>query len=875
MTKAKTDKSAEGSRSRSQIIVLFIALIVFIMLLFANFAYLNTQANYDKQYIGHAGELRVLSQRIAKNATEAAAGKAAAFKLLSDARNDFAQRWGYLKKGDPATGLPPAPATVRPEMRAVQLDWERLLKNTDAILSSEQTVLSLHQVAATLAETVPQLQIEYEKVVEILLQRGAPAAQVAMAQRQSLLAERILGAVNTVLAGDENSQQAADAFGRDATRFGQVLNGMLQGNPALKISQVEDRDARARLSEISELFQFVSGSVDEILETSPELFKVRESASNIFSLSQTLLDEASHLATRFENLAGGRNTDTIGGYVLGLLALASIILIGLVMVRETNRQLRETAEKNERNQNAIMRLLDEIEDLADGDLTVTASVTEDFTGTIADSINYSVDQLRDLVATINLTAGQVAAAVQETQATAMHLAQASEHQAQQISEASTAISDMAESIDQVSANAAESSAVAERSVEIANKGNEVVHNTIHGMDNIREQIQDTAKRIKRLGESSQEIGDIVSLIDDIADQTNILALNAAIQASMAGDAGRGFAVVADEVQRLAERSSAATRQIETLVRAIQTDTNEAVISMEQTTTEVVRGARLAQDAGVALEEIEGVSKTLAALIQSISNAAQQQTSSAGQISLTMNVIQQITSQTSSGSTATAESIGNLAKMASQLRRSVSGFTLPAASATGLKSVSGVVMGDRHDYVALEWVKGEIAETLKQAHQAIEAVLDDPQASPGLDECLDYIHQVHGSLQMVEFYGAALLAEEMEHLVEALQHERVSHRDEALHLLLQALGQLPIYLDRVQGARRDLPLVVLPLINDLRSARGESLLSETSLFSPQLPELPPLSARSTGAAGAGRTAERAAQIAPDAANGLGRFAARAG
>jgi twitching motility protein PilJ len=563
-------------------------------------------------------------------------------------------------------------------MRAVQTDWEALLKNADAILASEQTVLSLHQVAATLAETVPQLQMESEKVVDILLQRGAPASQVALAQRQSLLAERILGAVNTVLAGDETAVQAADAFGRDANRFGQVLNGMLQGNPGLRISQVEDHDARARLAEIAELFEFVSGSVDEILETSPQLFQVRASASNIFNLSQTLLDEASHLATGFENLADGRTFDTIGGYVLGLLALASIILIGLVMVRETNRQLRETAEKNERNQNAIMRLLDEIEDLADGDLTVTASVTEDFTGTIADSINYSVDQLRDLVATINLTAGQVAGAVQDTQATAMHLAQASEHQAQQIAEASTAINQMAQSIDQVSANAAESSAVAERSVEIANKGNEVVHNTIHGMDNIREQIQDTAKRIKRLGESSQEIGDIVSLIDDIAEQTNILALNAAIQASMAGDAGRGFAVVADEVQRLAERSSAATRQIETLVRAIQTDTNEAVISMEQTTTEVVRGARLAQDAGVALEEIEGVSKTLAALIQSISNAAQQQTSSAGQISLTMNVIQQITTQTSSGSTATAESIGNLAKMASQLRRSVSGFTLPPA-----------------------------------------------------------------------------------------------------------------------------------------------------------------------------------------------------
>nr|WP_238936201.1 methyl-accepting chemotaxis protein [Pseudomonas weihenstephanensis] len=671
----------EGSRSRSQIIVLFIALIVFIMLLFANFAYLNTQSNYDKQYISHAGELRVLSQRIAKNATEAAAGKAAAFRLLSDARNDFSQRWGYLKKGDPVTGLPAAPPAVHKEMQAVQRDWEQLLSNTNAILASEQTVLSLHQVAATLAETVPQLQVEYEKVVEILLQRGAPASQVALAQRQSLLAERILGAVNTVLAGDETAAQAADTFGRDANRFGQVLNGMLEGNAGLRISQVEDKDARARLLEISELFQFVSGSVDEILETSPQLFQVREAASHIFSLSQTLLDEASMLANGFENLASGRSLDIIGGYVLGLLALGSIILIGLVMVRETNRQLHETAEKNDRNQNAIMRLLDEIADLADGDLTVTASVTEDFTGTIADSINYSVDQLRDLVATINLTAGQVAAAVQDTQATAMQLAEASEHQAQQIAEASGAIAQMAQSIDEVSANASESSAVAERSVAIANKGNEVVHNTIHGMDNIRDQIQDTAKRIKRLGESSQEIGDIVSLIDDIADQTNILALNAAIQASMAGDAGRGFAVVADEVQRLAERSSAATRQIETLVRAIQADTNEAVISMEQTTTEVVRGARLAQDAGVALEEIEGVSQNLAELIQSISNAAQQQTTSAGQISLTMSVIQQITSQTSSGSTATADSIGNLAKMASQLRRSVSGFTLPDTQKT--------------------------------------------------------------------------------------------------------------------------------------------------------------------------------------------------
>jgi twitching motility protein PilJ len=221
--------------------------------------------------------------------------------------------------------------------------------------------------------------------------------------------------------------------------------------------------------------------------------------------------------------------------------------------------------------------------------------------------------------------------------------------------------------------------VAERAVEIANKGSHVVHDTINGMDTIRGQIQETSKRIKRLGESSQEIGDIVSLINDIADQTNILSLNAAIQASMAGDAGRGFAVVADEVQRLAERSSAATKQIAALVKTIQTDTNEAVISMEQTTSEVVGGAKRAHDAGVALEEIETVSASLAELIQNISNASRQQSTTAGNGSNTMNTIQDITAQTANSTEITATSIGNLAGMSKEMRESVQGFKIPERS----------------------------------------------------------------------------------------------------------------------------------------------------------------------------------------------------
>jgi twitching motility protein PilJ len=359
----------------------------------------------------------------------------------------------------------------------------------------------------------------------------------------------------------------------------------------------------------------------------------------------------------------------VGGMVL-------VAIIAIVMIRDTRKQLAEQASQNERNQAAILQLLDEIADLAEGDLSIHASVTENFTGAIADSINFAIDQMRGLVSNINHLSVQVAKAASETQATASDLASAAENQAKEIGAASHAINEMAVSIDHVSSNAAESAAVAERAVEIANKGADVVQDTITGMDTIRGQIQETSKRIKRLGESSQEIGDIVSLINDIADQTNILSLNAAIQASMAGDAGRGFAVVADEVQRLAERSSAATKQIAALVKTIQTDTNEAVISMEQTTSEVVSGAKRAQDAGVALEEIENVSTSLAELIQNISNAARQQAASAGHVSNTMNVIQEITAKTVSSTEQTASSIGNLAKMANEMRESVEGFKLP-------------------------------------------------------------------------------------------------------------------------------------------------------------------------------------------------------
>jgi twitching motility protein PilJ len=370
-------------------------------------------------------------------------------------------------------------------------------------------------------------------------------------------------------------------------------------------------------------------------------------------------------------------------------ALAAVAVLGVVWTRV--REQRATANQqrlavdaqrmeNERSQQAILRLLDELSSLADGDLTVQATVTEDITGAIADSINYAVEALRGLVITINHSSIQVDGATRQTQALAQHLAKASGAQSKQIASATESAGGMASSTEEVSGNAERAADVARHSVEVAHKGGDAVRRTIDGMNAIRETIQETSKRIKRLGESSQEIGNIVELINDIAEQTNILALNASIQASMAGEAGRGFAVVADEVQRLAERAANATKQIEVLVRTIQTDTNEAVVSMERSTTDVVGGALLAENAGAALEEIEQVSNQIASLVQNISASARQQTSAAQAIARNMQVLKEISAQTADSTSATSSAIAKLAELSAGLRRSASGFRLPGAPA---------------------------------------------------------------------------------------------------------------------------------------------------------------------------------------------------
>ena len=679
---AKGGAGASTSNTGLTVIITFLA--ISLLVTFIIFVLVNTQDGYDKEYLGLLGEERVLSQRISKFAGQANRGLPATFDALTKHREEFASTLKLLQAGNPESGMPPSGnEAVQAKLNAVVANWSRYNDDANVIINARGVVIALREIVRLINENSAQLLALTDEVATLMAEKGATPDQVYIASRQLMLSQRIINNVNRVLEGGEGAVTAADRFGRDAALYGRVINGLLEGDESLKIRAVDDDDVLEKVEDVSDLFDMLGQQVSGILERSPEMFLVSEAVQNVLDDSDILLANIAALDKVYQEEMETRLLSTNIGIIFAVLTVVMLLLLGMRLKRDGDRRLSETEsqrqateEQNRRSQQAIMRLLDEMGDLADGDLTVNATVTEDITGAIADSMNYTIDALRNLVESINNTASEVTSAAEKTQATATHLAEASNHQAQQIASASTAVNEMAISIEGVSKNADQLAEESQRSVDIAMKGAEAVQKTINGMDIIREQIQETSKRIKRLGESSQEIGDIVELINDIAEQTNILALNAAIQAAMAGEAGRGFAVVADEVTRLAERSSDATKQIEALVKTIQTDTNEAIISMEQSTSGVVAGAKIAEDAGAALSEIESVSAHLAELVQSITSATRQQANAASNISDTMNVIQEITTQTSEGSNQTAKSIGNLSDLASELKRSVSGFKLP-------------------------------------------------------------------------------------------------------------------------------------------------------------------------------------------------------
>lgn len=676
--KSKIKRDVAGNRS---IYLLAVLVLIAVIATISAFVYLSRVEGHGEQYFARVSEQQVLGQKIAKYALESSAGDEVSFERLKAGRDRFITLMDELKSGAPDSRLPGLSEHVAGPLRELDNRWLALRAHVDEILLNQNTILSIREFVDVIGGEIPRLQKSSEDVVRILVKSKASQQQVYVATRQLMLAQRLQNNVDRVLDGGAQTALAIDQSNVDAERFGRVLNGMLTGDNGLNVARVSNASAEKKLAEVGKLYRSINDHVDEIIELAPGVLPALEAAGEVTQASDALDAAAADMAAAIErgDYIGRLGPVTIGPtlvVLLGIVAAVLLLMLGIAFLRDARERAQLADQQNLRNQAAIRRLLDEMVDLSDGDLTIEATVTEDITGAIADSVNQAVEEMRTLVTTINETSVRVSASAQETRATALRLEEASDHQRNQIERASDTVQTMSQAMSDMANGATTSAEIAQQSVDIAAAGGETVRRTISGMDNIREQIQETSKRIKRLGESSQEIGNIVELIEDIADQTNILALNAAMQAAMAGEAGRGFAVVADEVQRLAERSANATKQIDALVKTIQADTNEAVSSMESSTSEVVGGAKLAEDAGEALQKIEQVSKDIATATEEIASRLQNQSHDVSSINDTMNVIQEITSQTSDGTEQTTQSIETLAKMAEQLRQTVARFKLP-------------------------------------------------------------------------------------------------------------------------------------------------------------------------------------------------------
>jgi twitching motility protein PilJ len=665
--------------------ILYIMLIVSLAVMF----YALNQADSVARQVGASGQALMQSQRLAKSVSQALVGSPQAFAEVNESAAALGKNTKGLRDGDAELGLTQVSATVLEDLNKAIPSVERAEKNAATVLGQQKILTQVGSALRTINRQSSDLLEIAETVSSLKLQQNAPASEISASGQLVMLTQRIGKSANEFLTMEGVSPEAVFLLGKDLNSFKEIAQGLLEGSPELRLAAAKDPQTRERLEALLKQYEETRGQAGAILGNLQGLVSAREAQASIVTDSEPLRRQLEDLQSKLSSQTGLGIVPLLFLIVTGVLgALATWLLARLQLgesrkgqaIAEQQKLLAEGQEQeakrvNDANQAAILRLMNELQSVAEGDLTQEATVTEDITGAIADSVNYTVEELRSLVGNVQNTATRVAQTTAVVESTSTELLAASTEQLREIRETGQSVLDMAGRINEVSGQAQESAQVARQSLTAAESGLQAVQNAIGGMNAIRDQIQDTSKRIKRLGESSQEIGEITELISDITEQTNVLALNAAIQAASAGEAGRGFSVVAEEVQRLAERSAEAAKQISALVQAIQTDTQDAVAAMERSTQGVVEGAKLSDNAGTALVQIDAVSRRLAELIEDISRSASREADSANVVAGNIQHIFAVTEQTGEGTRSTVQQVRDLSRIAEELRQSVSRFKI--------------------------------------------------------------------------------------------------------------------------------------------------------------------------------------------------------